>query len=126
MQSVGMALSEDYEDVRKDTNLIASGFPFIKDVPDDMELFFLETPRKIGPHGSSGCAELFQTSPHVAIINAIKNASGVRVHELPATAEKVLAGIKAIEKGEKPYAPKKYYLGQDLHERMEEISKNPW
>jgi len=35
------------------------------------------------------------TSPHVAVINAINNATGVRIRHLPAYPEKVLAGLKA-------------------------------
>lgn len=122
---IGMALTEDYDDLKKHTSLIGCGFPFINDVPDDIEVSFLETPRPRGPHGSGGCAELFQSSPHVAVVNAIYNACGVRIREFPATPAKVLAGLKALEKGEAP-KPKKYYLGCDLHERLEEIRRNPF
>lgn len=120
---IGMALSEDYDNLKKHTNLIACGFPYNADVPDELEVSFLETPRTRGPHGSGGCAELFQTSPHVAIINAIYNACKVRVRDFPATPEKVLAGLKVLEEG-KVSKPQKYYLGSDLHERIEELKKN--
>jgi aldehyde oxidoreductase len=36
-------LSEDYYDVKKHTNLIACGFPYIMDAPDDMEIGYQET-----------------------------------------------------------------------------------
>ena len=36
-QGIGLALSEDFEDLKKHTTLIGSGFPFIKDITDDME-----------------------------------------------------------------------------------------
>jgi aldehyde oxidoreductase len=39
--------------------------------------------------------ELPLTSPHAAIINAVKNACGVRITALPALPEKVLAGLRA-------------------------------
>jgi aldehyde oxidoreductase len=39
--------------------------------------------------------ELPLTSPHAAIINAIRNACGVCIKQLPALPEKVLAGLKA-------------------------------
>ncbi len=42
VQGVGLALTEDFEDLNKHTTLIGSGFPFIKDVPDDMELIYVE------------------------------------------------------------------------------------
>jgi aldehyde oxidoreductase len=34
------------------------------------------------------------SAPHAAIINAIYNATGVRITNLPAYPEKVLAGLK--------------------------------
>ena len=34
------------------------------------------------------------TAPHAAVINAIYNACGARVRELPALPEKVLAAMK--------------------------------
>lgn len=122
---IGMALTENYDDVKKHTSLIGCGFPFIDDVPDELEVCFLETPRTRGPQGSAGCAELFQSSPHVAVANAITNACGVRFREFPITQEKVLAGLKALEKGQVT-KPKKYFLGSDLHERIAEIKRNPF
>jgi len=122
-QGVGLALSENYEDYEKHTNFISCGFPYINDIPDDLEAEHLEIPRK-GPHGSVGCAEMYLSAPHAAIINAIYNACGVRIRELPATPDKVLAGLKALEKGEVS-KPKKYFLGSDLHERIDYLKKHP-
>ena len=51
--------------------------------------------RPNGPFGAAGVGELPLTSPHVAVINAIYNATGVRIRHLPAYPEKVLAGLKA-------------------------------
>ncbi len=42
----------------------------------------------------AGVGELPLTSPHAAIINGIYNACGVRITQLPALPEKVLAGLK--------------------------------
>ena len=62
----------------------------------------------------------------MAVINAIYNACGVRIHELPATAEKVKAGIEALAKGESnPNIPEKYYLGSDFYTEIENIIDNP-
>ena len=95
VQGLGLALTEDFEDLKKHTTIAACGIPYIKDVPDEMELLYLETPREHGPHGAAGCGELPLTSPHASIINAIYNACGVRITKLPALPEKVLAGLKA-------------------------------
>jgi aldehyde oxidoreductase len=93
-QGIGLALTEDFEDLKRHTNIVRSGFPFIKDVPDDLELLYIETPRREGPFGVAGCGEVPLTSPHASIINAIYNACGVRITHLPALPAKVLAALK--------------------------------
>ena len=94
-QGIGLALTEDYEDLKKHATMVGAGFPYIKQIPDDMELVYVETPRPDGPFGASGVGELPLTCPHAAVINAIYNACGVRITKLPALPEKVLAGLKA-------------------------------
>ena len=94
-QGIGLALSEDYEDIKKHSTMVGAGFPYIKQIPDDMELIYVETPRKDGPFGAAGVGEMPLTSPHAAVINGITNACGVRITRLPALPEKVLAGLKA-------------------------------
>ncbi len=123
--TIGFALSEDYSDIKKHISLIGSGFPFIKDVPDgdDFTVEFIESPRPSNPFGSSGCSELFQSSGHVSVLNAIYNAVGVRIHDLPARPEKVKAGIEALAKGQKPATPS-YNLG-NFYEKMDDIKANP-
>ncbi|GBC59435.1 aldehyde oxidoreductase [Desulfonema ishimotonii] len=94
-QAIGLALTEDYEDIRKHSNMKGAGIPYIKDIPDDIELIYVETPREHGPFGAAGCGEIPLVSPHSSVINAIYNACGVRITHLPARPEKVLAGLEA-------------------------------
>ncbi|QTX32684.1 molybdopterin-dependent oxidoreductase [Aminithiophilus ramosus] len=94
-QGIGLALSEDFVDMRKHNNLIGCGLPFIKDVPDAIRLIHLESPREFGPFGASGTGEMPLSAPHPAILNAINNACGVRLTTIPATPERVLEGLKA-------------------------------
>jgi aldehyde oxidoreductase len=94
VQGIGLALSEDFEDLDKHKDMISCGFPYIKNAPDNFELIYVETPRPLGPFGASGVGELPLTSPHAAIINAIYDACGVRIKELPALPEKILAELK--------------------------------
>ncbi|MEG1500662.1 MAG: molybdopterin cofactor-binding domain-containing protein, partial [Clostridiales bacterium] len=93
-QGIGMALSEDFEDLKAHNTLAKSGLPYINDVPDDLELHFLETPRLHSAFGSSGIGEVVTTSPHASIINAIDDACGVRIRSLPAYPHKVLAALQ--------------------------------
>jgi aldehyde oxidoreductase len=123
--SIGFALSEDYRDVRKHNNIYSCGIPYIKDIPDDIRLIHCQNPRDVGPFGSSGASEAFQSAGHMAVVNAIDNATGVRIYELPATPEKVKAGLDAIAAGGEVKPPKKYWLGSDLHEELEKIKANP-
>lgn len=41
VQGLGLALSEDFEDLKKHIDLIGCGLPFIKDVPDNIELLYV-------------------------------------------------------------------------------------
>ncbi|MEG6523757.1 molybdopterin-dependent aldehyde oxidoreductase [Desulfotomaculum sp. 1211_IL3151] len=96
-QGIGLALTENFEDLKKHTTMRACGMPYPKDVPDDLEIIYVNFPRKAGPHGASGVGELPLTAPHAAIGNAIYNACGVRITQLPALPEKVLAGLQGKE-----------------------------
>jgi CO/xanthine dehydrogenase Mo-binding subunit len=70
--------------------------PTALDVPP-IELAIVEDPAPKGPFGAKGVSEaaLLPTAP--AIINAIYDAVGVRIRDLPATPVKILAALKAQE-----------------------------
>ena len=123
--SIGFALSEDYyDDVKKCGTPLGCGFPKCNDIPDDLVMEYQETPRQWGPHGSGGASECFQSCSHVAVINAVYNACGVRIHEIPGTPDKILAGLKAKEEG-KEYAPEWYDYGSDFYEIMDDVLQHP-
>ncbi len=92
-QGIGLALTEDFEDIRKHSTLAGAGFPYIKQIPDNMEIIYVETPRPDGPFGASGVGEMPLTAPHAAVINGIYNACGARIRSIPALPEKVLAAM---------------------------------
>lgn len=96
-QGIGLALSEDFEDIKKHSTMLGAGIPFAKDIPDKFDIYYFENVRPEGPFGSAGVGELPLTSPHVAVINAIKNATGVRITHLPAYPDKVLQGLNKLE-----------------------------
>ncbi|MCL1834875.1 MAG: molybdopterin-dependent oxidoreductase [Oscillospiraceae bacterium] len=122
--SIGFALSEIYNAEDKHGNIAGCGIPTIDMIPDDFEIMYNETPREHGPHGSCGCSEDFQSCGHVAVINSINNACGVRVYDLPATPEKIKAGLEKVQRGE-DQTPPKYYLGTDFEDELELIKNNP-
>ncbi|KOA18686.1 aldehyde oxidoreductase [Clostridium homopropionicum DSM 5847] len=98
VQGIGLALYEDFEDLKKHTTLTKCGIPQIKDVTDDITLLYQETPRPLGPYGAAGAGEMPLSAPHAAIINAIYDACRVRITKLPAYPEKVLEGLKMLNK----------------------------
>lgn len=124
--SIGFALSEDYQDVEKHRNMIACGIPQVRDIPDDIRVEYLETPRtdEVNAFGSAGCTEVFQASGHMAVINGINNATGCRIYELPATPDKVKAAWAAKQEG-RELKPAKYYLGDDFEDEMDYIEAHP-
>jgi aldehyde oxidoreductase len=126
MHSIGFALSEDFSDLKKHTTMIGAGFPYADMIPDgdDFTTEYIQTPRPTGPQGSSGCSEAFQSSGHVAVINAIYDAAGVRIHTLPATPEKIKAALEAKARGESA-TPARWYLGGDFDDVVDEIKANP-
>lgn len=123
--SIGFALSENYDDVHKHDNMASAGVPYIKDIPDEITVIHNEGYDVNGPFGSSGASEAFQSSGHMAVLNAINNACGVRIYEIPATKDKVKAGLDILAQGGKILPPKKYFLGSDLYDELEDMQANP-
>lgn len=95
-QGIGLALTEDFDDLEKHTTLIGCGLPFIDDIPDNMTIDYFETPRESGPYGSSGVGEGPLSAPHPAILNAIYNACGARITAIPAKPDKVLEALAKV------------------------------
>jgi len=93
-QGVGYALREEYiHGETKDWKTFK--FPTFKTYFDMEIIPPLETPRKKGALGSIGVGEMTMVSTAPAVINAIKDACGVWIHDLPATPDKVLAALAA-------------------------------
>ena len=95
-QGVGFALREEYI-IGKSKDYVSFKFPTIRD-SFDIEIITRETPRIYGPLGATGIGEMTMVSTAPAVTNAIFNACGVRIFNLPATPEKVKAGLEANKK----------------------------
>ncbi len=91
-QGVGYALREEFI-LGKTKDWVTFKFPTMKTAFDVEILPFRETPRKNGTLGSTGIGEMTMTSTAPAVLNAIKNAIGVRIYDLPATPDKIKAAL---------------------------------
>jgi CO/xanthine dehydrogenase Mo-binding subunit len=100
LMQLGFTMFENMElDAGQVTNASFADYkiPGIHDVPWIMANDIVESIQTNGPYGSKGVGEstTFGVSP--AIANAIHDAVGVRLTELPITPEAVLRGIQALE-----------------------------
>ena len=91
-QGLGMALMEEYIPGRTE-NLHDYLIPTIGDIPS-IETLIIEEKDAHGPYGAKGLGEhvLIPTAP--AILNAIKQATGVRLYKVPAIPSAVLTALK--------------------------------
>jgi CO/xanthine dehydrogenase Mo-binding subunit len=99
LQAVGYATIEEmkvdggrYVNDRLATYLIPTSI----DAPR-IDALLVEEPFSGVPHGAKGLGELPVDVGAPAVVAAIHDATGAWIHELPATAERVLAGILATE-----------------------------
>ncbi len=90
-QGLGMALMEEYLPGRTE-NLHDYLIPTIGDMPP-VETLIIEEPDAHGPYGAKGLGEhvLIPTAP--AILNAIRDATGVQMRRLPVTPARLKAAI---------------------------------
>jgi CO/xanthine dehydrogenase Mo-binding subunit len=72
--------------------------PTTMDVPWDMQSAFLENQDGPGPFGSKGLGESGAISPAPAIAEAVRDAVGVVIRDLPLTSEKVWRAIQEQKK----------------------------
>jgi CO/xanthine dehydrogenase Mo-binding subunit len=95
-QGLGHALMEEFFP-GKGENLHDYLIPTAGDMPP-VESILIEDPSPIGPFGAKGIGEqaVIPTAP--AILNAIHDATGVRIGRIPATPDRIRAAILAARK----------------------------
>jgi CO/xanthine dehydrogenase Mo-binding subunit len=95
-QGLGMALMEEFVPGRTE-NLHDYLIPTIGDMPEVVS-HLIEVPDPEGPMGAKGLGEhvLIPTAP--AILNAISDACGARLIQVPARPDRVLAAIRAAQR----------------------------
>jgi CO/xanthine dehydrogenase Mo-binding subunit len=95
VQGLGYTLMEDYElddGVPLTRNLADYQLPCSDDMPE-LSPIILESGDGVGPYGAKGIGEPAITATPAAILNAIRDAVGDRVTDLPADPEAVYAAI---------------------------------
>jgi xanthine dehydrogenase molybdenum-binding subunit len=97
-QGMGFALTEEIQ-FDEETGACLTGdfldykIPTAVEMPPVIESIFIESDEPTGPFGAKSLSEPCVSVPAPAIANAIYNAVGVRVRDLPITPEKILAGL---------------------------------
>lgn len=107
IQGVGFALMEEvqYENGRViNPDFAKYMIPTSVDIPS-IETILVETIDPEGPFGAKGVGELPLNMTAAAIANAVYNATGVRIHSLPITPEKLHGAMKIKQVGKKHKAP---------------------
>lgn len=98
---LGAAIYEELKTVNgvpRNTNFHDYRIPSAGDVPRiaDMKSLFVESaPHKNGPFGAKGLGEGVMIGMEPAIANAVYDAIGVRIKDMPVTPEKILDAMKA-------------------------------
>ena len=95
-QGVGYALREEYIH-GKTTDYVTFKFPTIRD-SFDIEVVTRETPRSRSAIGATGVGEMTMVPTAPAVINAIKDACGIRIYDIPATPAKISAALNTLAK----------------------------
>lgn len=97
---LGYALMEEYlwqNGDLQNPDFLNYKMPTALDCPP-MDIFLVEEPHPQGPYGAKGVGEMAIAPAAPAIANAVYNACGVRIYDLPLRPEKIL---KALLKNDK-------------------------
>ena len=100
---LGSALMEELHPYYPTLDHYPTGFfsymiPTAKDLPE-LDAVVVEMGSRTGPYGAKGIGEMTANTQAPAIINAIHDAVGVWITNLPATPEKVLRALEANSLG---------------------------
>jgi CO/xanthine dehydrogenase Mo-binding subunit len=102
-QGIGWALNEEYvyddRGLMRNSSLLDYRMPTALDLPM-MECVILETPADDGPFGIRGVGEPPIIPPAAALANAVYDAVGARMLELPMSPERVFWAMKDRKVGE--------------------------
>ena len=107
-QGIGWALNEEY--IFTDNGSLDNAafldyrMPVASDLPM-IEPILIEVANDKHPHGIRGVGEVPIVPPLAAVANALYNATGLRMTELPMSPPKVLAALSAAKASARPRTP---------------------
>jgi xanthine dehydrogenase YagR molybdenum-binding subunit len=95
MMGIGMALHEELLYDRRSGSALNAGYYGARvlthrDAPD-IDVIFVESDDGLGPYGAKSMGESSKVPSPAAVANAIFNATGVRMKDLPITRDKIVA-----------------------------------
>jgi len=96
LMGIGQALTEEIilnQGETQNPNFTDYLIPTAKDAPE-IKTFLVDSDEPTGPFGAKGVGESVNIATAPAILNAIADAVGVRIGELPATPERILLALK--------------------------------
>ena len=102
LQGFGYALTEDLQVNPDDgtpsvANIDTFKLPTPADVPERFDVLVVDSFDPVGPFGAKAVGEVPVAPVAAAIANAVYDATGVRIRDLPITPEKVLRGLRALQ-----------------------------
>jgi CO/xanthine dehydrogenase Mo-binding subunit len=100
-QGIGWALNEEYlwddEGRLENPGFLDYRMPVTSDLPM-IDTVIVEVPNPLHPYGVRGVGETAIVPPLAAVANAMRDATGVRFHDLPMTPPRVLEAIEEAER----------------------------
>jgi xanthine dehydrogenase molybdenum-binding subunit len=96
LQGIGYAL---FEEIQRDKGKVINDnftdyrIPTISDAPH-VSSFFIESPDPFGPFGAKSLGEITLVGTAPAVANAIYDAVGIRLKEIPFTPERILRAFR--------------------------------
>lgn len=95
-QGMGWAFTEKMIEIDGkfvNDNFLDYKMPGPCDIPEDVDVYFVESHDPNGPFGAKGASEIILNPIPATIANAVYNAIGVRIKELPITPDRVLRAL---------------------------------
>ena len=99
-QGIGLGIMEDYVEIDGlpiTWDLHDYMVPTSKDLPD-IQAIVLESRSGVGPYGAKGIGEPSVGAAAPAVVNAIRDATGIRLTHYPVTAERIFLAMQDEKK----------------------------